>query len=77
MKVLTDLDGYDVDSDGADKNLDSLTSVQVLFFLLGDSGSGKWNGLLFFLLGDSDSGKWNGLLFWGRCYSIFYADPSR
>jgi hypothetical protein len=26
MKVLTDLDGYDVDSD---KHLDSLTSVQV------------------------------------------------
>ena len=31
MKVLTDLDGYDVDADGADKNLDSLTSVQVIW----------------------------------------------
>ena len=30
MKVLTDLDGYDVDGDGGDKNLDSLTSVQVI-----------------------------------------------
>jgi hypothetical protein len=32
MKVLTDLDGYDVDVDGGDKNLDSLTSVQVILF---------------------------------------------
>ena len=29
MKVLTDLDGYDVDGESGDKNLDSLTSVQV------------------------------------------------
>ncbi len=29
MKVLTDLDGYDVDGENGDKNLDSLTSVQV------------------------------------------------
>ena len=31
MKVLTAMDGYDVDAETGDKNLDSLTSVQVKF----------------------------------------------
>ena len=38
MKVLTDLDGYDVDAESGDKNLDSLTSVQVSILFNASAG---------------------------------------